>query len=593
MFGTHGVQAIGVAKGSIARRWDGANGFGGTTRRQHFGFRPQARNAARPNCFDVDAGNCCNGNIAALCSWWLRRVRRRRSDSRRLDCRCHSHAQWFARRRSGCIPEHLGAAEPSDTDENRSQRAIAGARVFVLYANNKFSCDTDMGGNYKLVGRFEGNQLAVEAKGFVRERTELDREKRTHLFNAKLKPGKICSGKVVDSNGNPLADVSIQATIYTSFASYYDEGKTDSEGRFHIDSLPPDSRLRFFKKGYSDEFNRRAEPELEPIVLLPEGIVRGKVVDKVTGKPVPSFRAWYTWSKVRFPNDPPKGGMGMASHRGDLFANAAGLFEFDGFRNAVPIAVTVEAEGYKKCTVQRIVALEGEKTETATFQLEPLGDLLTVSGRILDLKGNGIAGVDVRLISSNEREGRPESEPHGLERNQFPYNWEMILSRQIAEDSRVDQYLETTTNSEGQFEFSKVQNSKDIEVVWWGDHVTRARKPGIAKLSAKEQRSLSIRAKQSGTVRGSIDLKENRYASPCIKFDGVTYESEILDNGKTYQIIGVPPGKHEVLISGDRQPLKIPGRADDGAFTTRVIKRIPVEVKAGEVCRADAAGDRM
>ena len=103
---------------------------------------------------------------------------------------------------------------------------------------------------------------------------------------------------------------------------------------------------------------------------------------------------------------------------------------------------------------------------------------------------------------------------------------------------------------------------------------------------------MTIVATQSGTVRGSIDMRANPYASPQIQVGEVSYVGKTLNDGKLFEIRGVPAGEHEVLISGDPKPFKIPGREDDGAFTTSIIKRIPVVVSPGKVSRADVNGDQ-
>ena len=337
-----------------------------------------------------------------------------------------------------------------------------------------------------------------------------------------------------------------------------------------------------------------AKQELDPVVLLPEGVIRGKVVDKSTGKPLNSFRAYYTWSKVKLPGDP-RGSMSMASHRGDLFSNAEGQFEFDGFSNGMPLQVTIEAEGYRKCVVDRVMALARDEAKLETFRIEPIdtAKLMTISGRIVDSDNKGISGVEVRLICSDERiERDPAKHAHSRDRDAFPYNWEMIFSNQIAEDSRVLQFLETTTDAKGEFSFSNVQSAKDIEIVCWNDDVVRTRRPHIEGLSETRQQSVTIVATQSGTVRGSIDMRANPYARPRIQVGEVRYGGKILNEGKLFEIRGVPAGEHEVLISGDPKPLKIPGREDDVAFTTSIIKRIPVVVSPGKVSRADAIDDR-
>jgi len=479
-------------------------------------------------------------------------------------------------------------------------KPLAGVSVYAFEVFPEIKCETDEHGRYKLVGRFERNELVFEAKGLERQKFDLDLSKRNHEIDAQLSPGRRLSGRVVDSKGKPIAGVIVSATIIAKcHYMYHKQCQTDVDGRFEVDSLPQDSQVKFSKSGYSTVDRKKLPSESKlaaPIVLKPEGVIRGKVVDRKTGEPLQSFRAYYTWSSIKMPDDP-KSTLSMASHQGDLFANSQGLFEFSGFKFGFPVEVTVEADGYRKCVVQRVVATARDEAKDETFEMEPIAPeaLTTVAGRIVDFDGNGIAGVDVCLICSDKRSIRREGGMFRLRRdpNVYPFNWEMILGGQIVEDADVDQFLETTSDKDGKFSFTKVQSAKDMEVVWWSDTVVRFRRPGIEKLSAKEQQSITIKAQQSGTVKGSIDMKANRYASPTIKVGDVRYVGEIIDDGLTYVIKGVPPGKHEVLISGNPKPLKIPGREDDGAFTTEIIKRIPVTVRSGKIARADAAGDRM
>ena len=487
------------------------------------------------------------------------------------------------------------------TDEDGNP--VAGAIVSADFRGGP-TCETDEFGKYRFVGQLD-NRLRVifKAKGYVPQQHTAASTLNTDSINVTLKVGRRVTGKVVDEKGQPLSNVVVSASKYANtgwISQPSGDCKTDSQGVFAIESLPHEATLRFYKKGYSSiddvPFPETGDAIADPVRMADAGLIRGKAVDGETGKPVSKFRAYYTWSRVTFADDPPKGSMSMASYRGDLFSNANGEFEFDGFRKGLPLEVTIEAEGYKKYVVDRLVAEADGIARAPTFKLEKIDPetVQAISGRIVDALDKGIAGVEVRLICSDERAERdPKINRHARDRNQFPYNWTMIFNGQIAEDNRVMQFLETTTDAEGKFSFSNVQSAEDIELVLWSDTVVRARKPGIEKLTRAERQSLTIRADQSGTVRGSIDVEASRYASPQIQIGDVTYDGEILDGGKTFEIRGVPPGEYEVLISGDPQPLKIPGQEDNGAFTTSIIKRIPVVVKAGEVARADADGDRM
>ena len=478
---------------------------------------------------------------------------------------------------------------------------IAGVTVSSRDPKHGPTATTDYFGRYELVGQLDRNIVQYQAKGFVSQQLDIEPEINKKTIDLKLSVGRRITGKVVNSRGMPLSGVVVRSSKYADVGWIYmpwGHCKTDAAGVFEIDSLPNGAKLKFSKEGYSSvidvPFPEEGDKLAELIHLLGQGIIRGKVVDKTTGDPVTSFRVHYTWSKIVLPHDPKKGTLSMAAHRGDLYTNLEGTFELDGFRNDFPLQVTVEADGYKKFVADRLVAKSINLVQPEIIELERVDptNLTKISGRIVDANGNGIAGVEVRLIASAERNERDKiPKPVGVrKRDAFPYNWAMILNNHIAEDHRVDQFFQSTTDKEGMFSFSGVQSKLDIEVAYWSDDVARGRRSQLETLSAKDQRSLTIVAVQSGTVRGAVDIRTNRYAGPCIRVGGITYDSEIIDDGKTYEIKGVPPGEYEVRISGNPQPSTIPGYEDTGGFTTSVIERIPVIVRSGEVARADSKG---
>ena len=478
---------------------------------------------------------------------------------------------------------------------------IAGVTVSSRDPKRGPKATTDYVGRYELIGQLDRHIVQYQAKGFVPQQLDIAPEINKKTIDVKLSAGRRITGKVVNSRGMPLSGVVVRSSKYADvgwITMPWGHCKTDAAGVFAIDSLPDGAKLKFSKEGYSSvvdvPFPEEGDKLAELIQLLGEGIIRGKVVDKTTGDPVTSFRVHYTWSKIVLPHDPPTGTLVKAAHRGDLYTNLEGTFEMDGFRNDFPLQVTVEADGYQKFVVDRLVAKSIHVVESELIELERVdpNSLTEISGRIVDATGNGIAGVEVRLIASAERNERDKiPKPPGVRgRDAFPYNWTMIFNNHIAEDHRVDQFFQSTTDKEGMFSFSGVQSKLDIEVAYWSDDVARGRRSQLETLSAKDQQSLTIAAVQSGTVRGAVNIRANRYASPSIRVGRISYDSTILNDGKTYEIKGVPPGEYEVCISGNRQPSTIPGYEDTGGFTTSVIERIPVTVKSGEVSRADSKG---
>ena len=102
-------------------------------------------------------------------------------------------------------------------------------------------------------------------------------------------------GRVVLENGKPLAGVSVRSS--GAFWLRQDAKQTDADGRFEIDSLPANVRFQVFKSGYSGLSGvplRLDAAGLVTVVLQPMGLIRGRVFDAKTGKPLEQFHVWLT-----------------------------------------------------------------------------------------------------------------------------------------------------------------------------------------------------------------------------------------------------------------------------------------------------------
>ena len=121
------------------------------------------------------------------------------------------------------------------------------------------------------------------------------------------------SGRVIDTEGQPIAGVRVQAdnSRYTASAI------TDSDGTFCITRLPSDSyRLDLVAKGYYRIFSRegddghtlffpheRIETGGEPVTLIMQksGRVEGRIVHAETGAPVPVFEIGLSHHPAQWP----------------------------------------------------------------------------------------------------------------------------------------------------------------------------------------------------------------------------------------------------------------------------------------------------
>src|SRR5690606_28747161 len=120
--------------------------------------------------------------------------------------------------------------------------------------------------------------------------------------------------------------------------------------------------------------------------------------------------------------------------------------------------------------LRRVVAKAAPKAERVEFSLQAIdkSQLKTYAGKLVDDAGHGIAGVEMRLIMSDRiRDGRGD--------DQFPFNWTMIRTGQLADQADAKQFLTAVTDTQGNFEFRDVLPAPDVELVYWGQGVSQTR----------------------------------------------------------------------------------------------------------------------
>jgi RNA polymerase sigma factor (sigma-70 family) len=135
--------------------------------------------------------------------------------------------------------------------------------------------------------------LAVQARGYAPDLKRLDVRKVTTPIEFRLSPGHIIRGRVVDTQGNPLAGVSVVADTWRDSQTLEWHTKTDAEGSFEWTDAPADDvKFDIFKTGYRDLRGRMLPPDSENIVvtLKPPFTVHGSVTDAETGQSITSFK---------------------------------------------------------------------------------------------------------------------------------------------------------------------------------------------------------------------------------------------------------------------------------------------------------------
>jgi len=450
---------------------------------------------------------------------------------------------------------------------------------------------TDAEGRFTLDNVFEGaigHELIVKAGGFAPRRVTFQpgtREAPAQV-TVKLAPGHRIGGRVVNAAGQPVSG----ASVYYAHGNSGDgfgfggTGNTDKDGRFQFDSLPDKTPFAFAAKGYS-EISEKFLPldgDGEVVVMMqPEGVIRGKVIDGATGAPITSFSVRITFSPDRRPGEPGAGLSGPRAFKGERFVTTDGQFRLDRLTVGMSLQVTVEADGYSQKTERRIEVSAEAEAGVIDFKLAPVDptSLTTVSGTILDLQSQPIAGAELRLIVAGKRP---------IPRDRFPFNWEMVRNGHLGRVDGVSQFLSTTSDEKGNFHFDQVGTGKDMELAYWGEGVAEGRQEHLERLSEEQRKKLRVVVTAPGIVRGKI----NRTTLAEVSMIAVSgrnriYQDSLASTAASYEIRNVPPGHYHLQVYGKRIPTDLGG----GSFTHRVIQVQEIDVIAGQTLSIDLGFD--
>ncbi len=135
-------------------------------------------------------------------------------------------------------------------------------------------------------------------------------------------------------------------------------------------------------------------------------MIRGKVIDAATRKPISPFNVQITFSPDRSPNEPGShlGGARATTPNGEKFASPEGAFLLNELIVDMPLQVTVSANGYERQVYRRVVAKAKSEADEIVVPLLPLdaSKLVAIRGRLVDATGKPVAGAELRLITADK-----------------------------------------------------------------------------------------------------------------------------------------------------------------------------------------------
>ena len=251
-------------------------------------------------------------------------------------------------------------------------------------------------------------RVCAEAPGFSPKTAEPVRG--GELVDFELHPAATLEGLVVDVASTPVPGAAITLVATVGQVSVERATKSDDEGRWRLPDLPvrcgsvwlAASAAGFAPYlsndlgGTTDEFGGALEESTRFTIVMRRGAtVSGRVLDAVTGAPIPDARVRVTRSgwinRSAATSVLPGGGP-------ETVCDAAGAFRLaqvpDSFYGAT-VALSVSASGH--ADAMEVLSTLGDGREVRTeVRLWPAG---SISGRVVDARGRPVVGVSVAVDS--------------------------------------------------------------------------------------------------------------------------------------------------------------------------------------------------
>lgn len=427
-------------------------------------------------------------------------------------------------------------------------------------------------------GRIARYELIVKGKGFAPKR--LDFKPGTAAKPADvpvaLDPGHTIKARVVGPDGKPVADAFVHFPI-DWMVETAPSTHTDAEGRFSYDSLPAGARFNIDAKGYSSVTHRELPLDGNDeivVILTPVGVIPGRVTDAATGQPVKQFTVRLDFAPDSRPDDPYSGLHGNLITPGTTFAPPDGRFAIPDLVAGQALQVIVEAEGYRRLTLRRVVAQPAPSAKPQDYKLTPEDPAksLTIRGKLLDSKGNPIRGAELRLIASDPNRAKDDRAT----------DWGWIERGHTETQATTRQVQKGATAADGSFTFQGVPADAEIQLAYWGGGIPRGRVEHLDKLPAAERAALTVNVPAPASLTVAID----QAAIPGVNSIGLS-GFENTDKFKpvgpaSYRAGDLPAGKYTVTAYATPQPIE-----GSSGWTVRPLATTTVTLKVGEQAKVE------
>jgi uncharacterized GH25 family protein/thiol-disulfide isomerase/thioredoxin len=282
---------------------------------------------------------------------------------------------------------------------------VLGNDPYWGHATSTFATDAE--GRYRLPALAPGQtSVTVIAPGLAPQLRKVDAKPDTSPQDFRLMTGKAVRLVIRDGAGKPLPKAWVTLLEWNGSKSIYSmhnpnhpkvpgtgiPDKADDAGVWEWKSAPDEPvKVSVSVKGYAVQELDVVGGAAERVVTLKlDRPVTGAVVDAVTGKPIPAFRAVQV---DVFGKD------FLVAERERSSACTNGRLVFDSDRTDVPLRIRVEAPGYRSQMGPEFRRGEG-KDLVQNFRLDPSPPM---TGIVLDGTGKPAAKLRVLLATATEQ----------------------------------------------------------------------------------------------------------------------------------------------------------------------------------------------
>jgi hypothetical protein len=444
---------------------------------------------------------------------------------------------------------------------------------------------TDAEGNcridrvYDFAGRY---RLFVRAKGFAPFETSFKPGTSAHPVRVEIElaAGHTLRGRVMLTNGKPAANLRVffggGEFVWTTGG----ETTTDAEGRFALDSLPANCTFTIYPPaGYAPFRGQRLalDRNVESIITLDTAaLVRGRVIDAVSGKPAIPYRIRIMGSTNFRQGEPWPMLDTRLRDEGQVILRPDGKFEFGDLPPGAPMQLMISSKGYVDQSLDRVIAKPDDRFEPLEFRLRKIEprDLRAVSGTLVDAAGKPVARVELRLWTT-------ASKPVDL--SQHPFNWSMIQLGQLEQSPQCQQFLSLVTGKHGEFDFPNVRIAGYGELAYWGKGIAPGRHPVRLTHDSEPVVKLTVQAVAPARIVVEIDRKAWPKAGQVQLFGqsralfgfGDRYEA-IAGEKHRFTFDDLPAGQVSVLLNDSGRDL------GNNSIQFQTLKNQMVTLKPGE-----------